>query len=304
MAAVTMAMVASAAMTEAEAQTQETRTGGVGNTVGWPVYDRCESGSVIVGFVIRSGTLLDAVQPLCDRVRPDRTGLQGTPVALRMLGGEGGSLQRMHCAAGYAVTQLNVFVDENIRGNGQDLSPAVNHIRMTCARIPTMDDAYEVTHGVSGRHSSNRRVDCPGGQWATGIEVMFGDHRLAGRPAVVDSIGLFCRPLPPRLVAGPGTSIPPAWELSDRPGELSRPIVIRPQGQSETPPAPQAQTRTVLLSTDVYNSPGGNRIGVVQAGTTVTLAEPCRADNWCRIRTGQLPDGWVYSGPDYNSLGI
>lgn len=62
-------------------------------------------------------------------------------------------------------------------------------------------------------------------------------------------------------------------------------------------------TVTVKKSVDVYASPGGNgpRIGELIANTAdVELVQACQ-DNWCHVRWPGH-EGWVYSGPDYNSL--
>jgi hypothetical protein len=74
------------------------------------------------------------------------------------------------------------------------------------------------------------------------------------------------------------------------------------------PPAPVEPTVTVLLNVEVYDQPGGGgkRIGELVAGTPgVYLAEPCRADRWCHVK-GNVPggQGWVWSGPGYQSLQV
>jgi hypothetical protein len=62
---------------------------------------------------------------------------------------------------------------------------------------------------------------------------------------------------------------------------------------------------TVKLAVDLYDTPGGEGqvTGMLPAGTAqVSLLEPC-AGNWCHVRwpAGQ---GWVYSGPEYQSLSV
>ena len=59
----------------------------------------------------------------------------------------------------------------------------------------------------------------------------------------------------------------------------------------------------MTLSVDFYAKPGGNgqAKGTLEAGTAnVRLLEPCE-NSWCHVKwpAGQ---GWVYSGPDYQSL--
>jgi len=75
-------------------------------------------------------------------------------------------------------------------------------------------------------------------------------------------------------------------------------------------PAPEtvetpSTTATVLLDVDVYDVPGGvgKVIGMLAKDLVVTLVEPC-ADNWCHVEGEGVPGGigFVYSGPDYQSL--
>jgi hypothetical protein len=285
-AAATVAIVASAATTGANAQISEPGLVGAGSMT----RDlRCPPRSLLIGFNMRTGDLLDAIQPICDEVTPNVSGLQDRPVVLSLVGGEGGGWQQMRCLPGYAVTNLFTYVDENIRGNGQNLPPALNHIRLGCAPFPNMDGYYEVTPSFGGRYSSPGRLICSPGQWITGIRYGSDAHVNYERPEVIDTLGVLCGPLPPRIL------VDARPEISDMPVDLTRPIEID---------TILRQTRTVRLATDVYDHPGSRRIGVLQVGETVTLRERCQTDNWCRIRTAQFPDGWVYSGPDYNSLGL
>jgi hypothetical protein len=84
-----------------------------------------------------------------------------------------------------------------------------------------------------------------------------------------------------------------------------QPDPVQPQ------PAPQPQAGglkkfvRVALDVDVYDAPGGGGqvIGMLGAGTRgVRLLGPC-ADSWCNViwPAGQ---GWVYSGPGYDSLNL
>lgn len=62
---------------------------------------------------------------------------------------------------------------------------------------------------------------------------------------------------------------------------------------------------TVNLAVDLYDAPGGvgRVIGVLPAGAPkVRLVEPC-TDNWCHVHW-PAGEGWVYSGPDYQSLAL
>lgn len=74
-------------------------------------------------------------------------------------------------------------------------------------------------------------------------------------------------------------------------------------------PQPQAQPLQkfvrVALDVDLYNGPGGGGlvIGMLRRGTIgVRLVEPC-SDGWCHVAWPQ-GQGWVYSGPGYQSLNM
>lgn len=285
-AAATVAIVASAATTGANAQISEPGLVGAGSMT----QDlRCPPRSLLIGFNMRTGYLLDAIQPICDEVNPSVSGLQGSPVVLSLVGGTGGGWQQIRCPAGQAVHMLLTYVNENIRGNGQTLPPAINHVRLGCTRVPYRDHYREVTPTFSGSYTSPGRLRCPPGEWITGIRYGSDAHLHLERPEVIDTLGVLCGQLPPRIL------VDARPEISDMPVDLTRPIEIE---------TTLRQTRAVRLATDVYDHPGSRRIGVLQVGETVTLRERCQTDNWCRIRTAQFPDGWVYSGPDYNSLGL
>lgn len=77
-----------------------------------------------------------------------------------------------------------------------------------------------------------------------------------------------------------------------------------PGGAKPTPTAPPAAVQvTVVQSVDVYDAPGGDgqQIGTLRKGTKgVSLVEPCK-DDWCHV-TWANGKGWVYDGPDYDSL--
>jgi hypothetical protein len=61
----------------------------------------------------------------------------------------------------------------------------------------------------------------------------------------------------------------------------------------------------VERSVDLYAKPGGvgRRKGVLHAGTKkVQLLAPCD-DHWCHV-SWPKGQGWVYSGPGYQSLAL
>jgi hypothetical protein len=82
--------------------------------------------------------------------------------------------------------------------------------------------------------------------------------------------------------------------------------VTPPPPNPVTPPPPNNAARvTVVQAVDVYDNRNfdGNPIGVLEQGTQgVTLLEPCN-DSRCHV-TWPNGTGWVYDGPDYNSLEI
>ena len=90
--------------------------------------------------------------------------------------------------------------------------------------------------------------------------------------------------------------------------ESVRWTATRGEWPAETAAAPRLDrgalhTVEVKKSVDVYDTPGGNgsRLGELAAGTAdVELVQACQ-DNWCHVRWPG-PEGWVYSGPDYNAL--
>ena len=71
------------------------------------------------------------------------------------------------------------------------------------------------------------------------------------------------------------------------------------------PTTPAKKTATVTKDVDVYDAQGGNgnKIGEIKTPNTVELAGACQ-DNWCNVRGAAVPtgNGWVYDGPDYDSL--
>lgn len=81
---------------------------------------------------------------------------------------------------------------------------------------------------------------------------------------------------------------------------------VPPDGEAGGGPAQPAQNFiNVKLSVDLYARPGGvgKPKGVLQANTPrVTLLGPCK-DNWCHVKW-RRGEGWVYSGPGYQSLDL
>lgn len=103
-----------------------------------------------------------------------------------------------------------------------------------------------------------------------------------------------------------------ASQVAAVPPPQPAPEPVQPAPQPQPQPQPQAQPQAglvkfvrVALDVDLYDTPGGNGrvIGMLGAGTRgVRLLAPC-ADSWCNViwPGGQ---GWVYSGPGYQSLSL
>jgi hypothetical protein len=95
---------------------------------------------------------------------------------------------------------------------------------------------------------------------------------------------------------------PPVNAACPAPGQVAAlPDPIQPAPQ----PKPKLLKKfvTVKLDVDLYAVAGGegDTTGMLEAGTkSVTLLEPC-VESWCHVRW-PAGEGWVYSGPDYQSL--
>ena len=76
---------------------------------------------------------------------------------------------------------------------------------------------------------------------------------------------------------------------------ISPPVANTPAPAPPVPPAANP-IATVTADVDVYNVPGGRGVvvGILRAGNTVPLLEPCQ-DNWCHVQA-EVPggNGWVW----------
>ncbi|MGB3020617.1 MAG: hypothetical protein WBB50_00655 [Methyloceanibacter sp.] len=79
----------------------------------------------------------------------------------------------------------------------------------------------------------------------------------------------------------------------------------KPAPPAAPPGTPAKKTATVTKDVDVYDAAGGNgnQLGHLTAPNTVELAGACQ-DSWCNVQGAAVPtgNGWVYDGPDYDSL--
>jgi hypothetical protein len=124
-----------------------------------------------------------------------------------------------------------------------------------------------------------------------------------GLVAAAPEIAQQCAPFYQQCMANAAVaaaSPPPADDGGAGPAPDEAPqVVINPPADGG------GTTARVAKPVDVYDSPGGggNVIGSLNAGGTVTLVEPCD-DSWCHVSGAKVPggDGFVYSGPDYMSL--
>jgi hypothetical protein len=87
---------------------------------------------------------------------------------------------------------------------------------------------------------------------------------------------------------------------------LKKPVILKTKPVIlKTKPVLLKKFGAVNLAVDLYQAPGGAGppTGTLEAGTpNVTLLEPCN-DSWCHVRW-PAGEGWVYSGPDYQSLAL
>jgi hypothetical protein len=97
---------------------------------------------------------------------------------------------------------------------------------------------------------------------------------------------------------------PPVAEEEPEQGGGGKVADLPPEGNAnDGAPPPEEKFVKVKLPVDLYAKPGGvgKRKGILQANTPkVTLVSPCE-DNWCHVKW-RRGEGWVYSGPGYESL--
>jgi hypothetical protein len=148
--------------------------GDLGSRSGSGFRQTCHGTDVLIGFSMKTGSALDAINPICINLSPQRTWIQAYELAWK--GGGGGGYQKLACQFNYAVRHLHVYTDRN---------GAVNHIRITCQDLNSGDWSDEVP-AFGGEATRNKRFSCDDGEWATGI------YGRAG--GLVNRLGLQCEP--------------------------------------------------------------------------------------------------------------
>lgn len=268
-----IALALSVFATESSAEYATRYLGGIG---GGSYRSPCRPNDVLVGVHIRSGNAVDAITAICSPLNPSRTDWAGeTYQPTQAWGGGGGSPKALRCRQGDAVHRLKV------QQGPWDIVTVVKGIGLLCGDLDAAH-YYEVVQGAQSTVSGSGEVKCNDGDWATGI---FGNSG-----ALVDSVGLLCDHIAPAT-----TTTPPSAAATTPPPTADRPDKSMKKGKLVS----------VEESVDVCRAAGGcdedTRIAVLEAGTQSVLLLGSCADNWCHVKW-PAGEGWVYDGPDYDSL--
>ena len=144
-----------------------------------PSNSFCGSDAVVIGFNMRSGTALDAINPICIRLNDQGTEWTGEAyeASLQYRGGPGGGYQKIACNPGDAVRHFHVYA----AGPWGD-STVVEHVRMTCEDLGNPANWYNVVpQQIAGTVTMDQRFSCGDGYWAAGLYGRTG--------ALVDRLG-------------------------------------------------------------------------------------------------------------------
>ncbi|MGD9923385.1 MAG: hypothetical protein AB7V13_18365 [Pseudorhodoplanes sp.] len=147
----------------------------IGGTGGGPFRILCPDRQVLVGFSMRLGSAMDAIGPICARMRKSGKTLRPTTVPA-FTGGGGGAGQVVACPFNSFVHNLNVFVDR---------CEIVNHVEIRCRNLKNSAPFAKwrsTPHG--GTPARNYEVHCQVNQIPNGI------HGKSG--GLVDSLGMLC----------------------------------------------------------------------------------------------------------------
>ncbi|MGL5839565.1 MAG: SH3 domain-containing protein [Sphingorhabdus sp.] len=250
----------------------------------------------MVGFEGRAGDWINQIRILCAPLTGQHSIGAVQPIGDFSGGRAGGNPERETCPSNSVMSQISFLLTADKR--------KVSSIKFDCTR---QDGAVEQKffEGAGGAPGECNKFmsGCDPDEFAHRIQ-MCSQESLVGlrinSGQDVNAIGLLCdRRDPPRAAT------PPVAQPSPRPvRQTGRPRVAPVAAPAPQPNAAAMRIVDVKLDVDVYAAPGGNgqASGQLAAGTAnVELVQPCR-NNWCQVRwAGQ--EGWVYSGPDYNSLG-
>lgn len=247
----------------------DTPTQKIGAGGGTAFDTSCPAGMAVGGWHYNANASLTAIAPYCRNV-----GQTGETGYVGMAGADDPDAQGslIICPGTTLVRTLGVYLT---------VSGRVHYLRSICFPAPNTAGSAVIpppTLTLGGASVTNQIISCPG-SYATGFVGTF----VPGPGGSITSIGLKC--------FTPGAAAPP------------QPAPVQP---APAQPAPaEKPTVTVKLAADVYAAKGGEgaTIGVLEENTQgVTLLEPCR-DDWCHV-SWPGHEGWVYSGTDYDSLGL
>ena len=156
--------------------------GEIGGGGGGPFDLFCGSDAVVIGFNMRSGTALDAINPICIRLNDQGTEWTGEAyeASLQYRGGPGGGYQKIACNPGDAVRHFHVYAGPWAN------STVVKHVRMTCEDLGNPANWYNVVpQQIAGTVTMDQRFSCGDGYWAAGLYGRTG--------ALVDRLGFACK---------------------------------------------------------------------------------------------------------------
>jgi hypothetical protein len=276
-----------------------------------PFSLECPQGAYLTGFTGKAGDVIDRMSIFCARWNPDRVRLEApTQDGISRTGGpgvpgfagqsNGGVDIEAHCPPGWAV---GGGYNSDYSTGGKD--GLLHHFDFNC--YPIGEEKGDVQSLRFGSHSNSEIV------YRRGTRRQCNDNQLAyglvGRDGLfIDEMHLMCRAEPGAIVTTERIE-PEIFRdtmVRTNKGNVDDMVATAPAPTTQPPPPPPpAKTAKVRLAVEVFDAPGGNgnKIGELAAEIIVGLIE-CQADNWCHVNGNNVPngDGWVYSGPDYQSL--
>lgn len=152
--------------------------------------------------------------------------------------------------------------------------------------LPNGNEQASFLSGIHGRYAAGQA------QFGDAAVTKFGVYCLADAPSVgggvvaVDPAAIDAKALKTLPDPGLDGAAPDAAQGALKPLQLKKFVSVR-------------------LDVDLYDAPGGGGqvLGMLGAGTKgVRLLGPCN-DDWCHV-AWPAGEGWVYSGPGYESLDL